>query len=181
MANFLDISELLKVELPGKKAAMGRYDDILWKIRSGYLVVLAGTLGFFVTKNSVLTLTQDILIIILWFSLVAWIIDINFRRRQLRVVRAYNEMVSSAIKNIPGEKEGLENIAVELFHISGERLEKSGTTEDVPIRKCLIPSIFIYLGTSLVSIWLLFAQPPLQTHADAVSKGALTPAADAKR
>ena len=52
MANYLDISELLKVELPGKKVAMGRYDEILWKIRSGYLVVLAGVLGFFVTEGS---------------------------------------------------------------------------------------------------------------------------------
>jgi MFS superfamily sulfate permease-like transporter len=159
MANFLDISELLKVELPGKKVAMGRYDEILWKIRSGYLVVLAGTLGFFVTKESTLKLTPDILIVILWFSLVAWIIDINFRRRQLRVVTAYNELISSAIKNIP-ETEGPNNVAVELFHISGEKLESSEINQDIPIRKCLIPSIFIYLGTSLVSIWLLIAQTP---------------------
>ena len=159
MANYLDVSELLKVELPGKKVAMGRYDEILWKIRSGYLVVLAGALGFFVTKGSPLTLTYEMLAIILWFSLVAWVIDISFRRRQLRVVKAYNELLSSAIKNLP-EEEGLKNIEVKLFHISGEKQEDIDINKDVPIWKCLMPSMFIYLGTSLVSIGLLVAQIP---------------------
>lgn len=157
MANYLDISELLKVELPGKKVAMGRYDEILWKIRSGYLIVLAGALGFFVTKASPLTLTYEMLAIILWFSMVAWIIDINFRRRQLRVVKAYNELISSAIKNLP-EGEGVNNINEELLHISGEQLEDVKPNKDVPIRKCLMPSLFIYLGTSLVSIGLFYVQ-----------------------
>lgn len=155
MANYLNISELLEIELPGKKAAMGRYDGILWKIRSGYLVVLAGTLGFFVTEGSQITLTYEIIIIILWFSLVAWLIDINFRRRQLRVVKAYNDLVSSSIKNLP-EEEGLEHIELKLFHISGERFEEMEWDKDVPTRKCLYPSIFIYLGTSLISV-VLFA------------------------
>jgi hypothetical protein len=159
MANYLDISELLKVELPGKKVAMGRYDEILWKIRSGYLVVLAGTLGFFVTEGSPLPLTYEMLAIVLWFSLVAWIIDINFRRRQLRVVKAYNELVSSAIENLP-EGEGVNNIKVELLHISGEQLEDIEENKDIPLRKCLLPSMFIYLGTSLVSIGLLYVQMP---------------------
>jgi hypothetical protein len=157
MANYLDVSELLKVELPGKKVAMGRYDEILWKIRAGYLVVLAGALGFFVTKGSPLTLTYEMLAIVLWFSMVAWIIDINFRRRQLRVVKAYNELVSSAVENLP-EGEGINNIKIELLHISGEQLEDVEENKDIPIQKCLMPSMFIYLGTSLVSIGLLCVQ-----------------------
>lgn len=157
MANYLEISELLNVELPGKKVAMGRYDEILWKIRSGYLVVLAGALGFFVTKGSPLTLTYEMLAIILWFSMVAWMIDINFRRRQLRVVKAYNELVSSVIKNLP-EGEGVNNINEELLHISGEQLEDVKPNKDVPIQKCLMPSMFIYLGTSLFSIVLFCVQ-----------------------
>ena len=174
MANFLDISEILKVELPGKKVAMGRYDEILWKIRSGYLVVLAGTLGFFVTKESTLHLTPAILIVVLWFSLVAWIIDITYRRRQLRVVKAYNELVSSAIKNLPKE-EGLKHIAVTLFHISGENFKDGDIGKDIPIRKCLMPSVFIYLGTSLVSIWLFIAQRPNEhMQLDPAKAGPLT-------
>lgn len=157
MANYLDISELLKVELSGKKAAMGRYDEILWKIRSGYLVVLAGTLGFFVTKESPLTLTYEILAIVLWFSSIAGMVDVIFRQRQLRVVRAYNELVSSAIENLP-EGEGLNNIGAKLLHISGENLKNFKKDQDIPIRICLTPSIFIYLGTSFLSIGLLFVQ-----------------------
>lgn len=155
MANYLDISELLKVELAGKNAATSRYDEILWKIRSGYLVVLAGTLGFFVSNGNLLILTREILIIILWFSLVAWIIDINFRRRQLRVVRAYNDLISSALKNLPDE-EGPNNIKEELFHISGESLQEADIGTDIPIQKCLLPSIFIYFGTSIIATWLFF-------------------------
>ena len=122
MANYLKVSDLLHLELSGKNSATGRYDDILWKIRSGYLLVLAGTLGFFVTKGTPFQLTLEIIIIILWFSLAAWLIDINFRRRQLRVVKAYNELISSMIKNLP-EEEKPNNIKEELLHISGEFLE----------------------------------------------------------
>ena len=161
MANYLNISMLLKIELPGKKAAMGRYDGILWKIRSGYLVVLAGALGFFVTKNSPLTLTYEMLAIVLWFSMIAWVIDIDFRRRQLRVVKAYNELVSYAIENLP-DGEGLNNIKLKLFHISGEKLEQIKEDEDIPIRICIKPSMYIYLGTSLVSIGLFYVQKPCQ-------------------
>lgn len=153
MANYLDISELLKVELAGKKNAMGKYDEILWKIRSGYLIVLAGALGFFVTKEENLNLTFPILVIIFWFSLVALLIDFNFRRRQLRVVRAYNELVSSTIDNLP-EDEELGNISLQSFHISGERLEDIDEEKDIPLGKCLMPAIFIYLGTCLISICL---------------------------
>lgn len=157
MANYLDISELIKVELSGKNIATGRYDEILWKIRSGYLVVLAGTLGFFVSKGTSLELTPEIITIIIWFSLVAWLIDINFRRRQLRVVKAYNDLVSSSIKNLPDE-EGPVNINEQLFHISGEFLENIKKKDDIPIKKCLVPSFFIYIGTSLLSVGLFIAQ-----------------------
>ena len=155
MTKYLDLPELLKVELAGKNAAMGRYDDILWKIRSGYLVVLAATLGFFVSEGSSLKLTSDIVVIIIWFSVVAWMIDINFRRRQLRVTRAYNELISSAFAMLPDD--GLDNIDVELFHISGERLKLTGTDDDIPMWICLFPSIFIYFGTSIISTWLFFS------------------------
>ena len=159
MANYLDVAELLKIELPGKKVAMGRYDEILWKIRAGYLVVLAGALGFFVTPDSPLTLTPQMLALILWFGFVAWIIDVHFRRRQLRVVKAYNEIVTTNIKNLSDAGQ-LTNVPVELLHISGERLQDVGVDQDVPLQKCLMPAVFIYLGTSLVSILLLFVQNP---------------------
>jgi len=157
MADHLDIAELLKIELPGKKVAMGRYDEILWKIRAGYLAVLAGALGFFVTDKSSLALTSDILIVIFWFSLVAWIIDINFRRRQLRVVKAYNELVSSAIKNLP-DGEGPGHIEATLLHISGERLGETEIEQDIRLSQCLMPSVFVYLGSPLVSILLYYLQ-----------------------
>jgi len=158
MANHLKISELISLELSGKNIAMGRYDEILWKIRSGYLLVLSGTLGFFVSKGTSIKLTPEILSIILWFSLVAWIIDINFRRRQLRVVKAYNELISSSIKNLPeNEKPG--NINGELFHISGENLKRAAKEiNGIPIKKCLLPSCYIYIGTSLLSLALYFVQ-----------------------
>lgn len=157
MTNYLDISELLKVELPGKKSAMAKYDDILWKIRSGYLVVLAGALGMFVTKDSPLVLSIEMLLIIFWFSLMAWAIDISFRRRQLRVAKAYNELFASAIKNLP-KGSGLGSIDIRLFHVSGENLEGLQPQDGIAISKCLIPSIFIYMGTPLVSVLLYLLQ-----------------------
>ena len=76
MANYLEISELLDLELRAKKVAMGSYDEILWKIRSGYLVVLACTLGFFVSEGSPLKLNNSMLIVVFWFSAAAWSIDV---------------------------------------------------------------------------------------------------------
>jgi Flp pilus assembly protein TadB len=156
MTDHLDIAELLKIELAGKKVAMGRYDGILWKIRSGYMLVLAGTLGFFVTEGHALLLNAKILFIIHWFSLVAWMVDINYRRRQLRVVKAYNELISAALNNLSHSESG-QTIDEELFYISGERLKFGSHNEDIALIQSMNPSILIYLGTAAVATLLWFA------------------------
>jgi hypothetical protein len=40
----LTSDELIRLELRGKLLAIERYDSMLWKIRSGYVVVLYGSL-----------------------------------------------------------------------------------------------------------------------------------------
>jgi hypothetical protein len=41
----LTVPELIKAEITSKKDALRRYDDIIWRIRSGYVVILYGALG----------------------------------------------------------------------------------------------------------------------------------------
>jgi hypothetical protein len=40
----LSYDELIRLELRGKLLAVERYDSMLWKIRSGYIAILYGTL-----------------------------------------------------------------------------------------------------------------------------------------
>jgi hypothetical protein len=47
--------ELILFELRGKNIAIGRYDTILWRIRSGYLIVVYGSLLLFSGKEGSLT------------------------------------------------------------------------------------------------------------------------------
>ncbi len=146
----LTLSDLLKLELTGKKVAMGRYDEILWKIRSGYMVVLSGTLGFFVVEETVLELSGTLLMIIIWFSFIALTVDVTFRRRQLRVVKAYNELADFAICKFPNNDVISDEEKKILFHISGENMEQNLTEEKLFCRS-LFPSPFIYGGTSLIA------------------------------
>ena len=41
----LSLDSLIKDELDGKASAIARYDDIIWKIRTGYAVILYGAVG----------------------------------------------------------------------------------------------------------------------------------------
>ena len=156
--NNLSIDELIRIELQGKKVAMGRYDTILWQIKSGYMLVLYGTLGFAISKGQALQLSVQIVTLVCWFSLLAFLVDLAFRQRQLRVVQAYNRLVDAMLPKMNDKRPNLSSLG-ELLHIVGEKtLSMSGESEkrDIPIRECLYPAILIYGGTALISILLYF-------------------------
>ncbi len=84
------LDELIRSELEGKNIATGRYDEILWKIRAGYVVVLYGALGFFLSRPaSVSDGTSDastgldgrIVLLIAALSCLCWLMDWSFRYR----------------------------------------------------------------------------------------------------
>ncbi len=122
--NALTTAELIRLEIEGKNAALGRYDTILWQIRSGYAIVLYGALGLlFKDGLKVESLNERIVFLVCGFSALAYSMDLSFRIRQLRVVAAYNVLVDQALKLSLGEAVDSGCIR-ELLHIAGESRTK---------------------------------------------------------
>ncbi len=113
----LALAELIRLEIDGKKIALGRYDEILWKIRSGYIVILYGALGL-ALKDFSLTRTQ-LLFLIVGFSFLGCIVDYTFSAQKLRVIKAINLLVDQAV-SIATEKGYDVKMIQNLLHISGQ-------------------------------------------------------------
>jgi hypothetical protein len=86
------IDNLIRNELEGKGNAIARYDEMLWKIRSGYAVFLYGAVGLvagLVNKGVVeldMATAASISVLIFGFSIFAAFLDYSFMRSKLRVV-----------------------------------------------------------------------------------------------
>ena len=105
MSTKLTCDELIRTELKGKFMAVERYDAILWKIRSGYVVVLYGALGLVggANLNILPTLGSErflaAMVILIWgFSICGFIIDMGFSLSKLRVVLASDELYLLALE-----------------------------------------------------------------------------------
>jgi hypothetical protein len=121
----LSTAELIRLELDGKNVALGRYDTILWQVRSGYVIVLYGALGLlFKDGFSPNYLSAQIVLLVCGFSVLAYSMDLTFRIRQLRVVKAYNLLVDLALKPSSGEPSSGEQVNVDLLrdllYLAGE-------------------------------------------------------------
>ena len=122
----LTIDGLIRLELQGKTMAAGRYDAILLRIRTGYVVAVYGTLLLFAGKENALSvvagnpaLALASLVTVLALTIILAIIDMSFRIRQLRVVMAFNRLIDIALELAMGkEVEG--SGLFPLLHIAGE-------------------------------------------------------------
>ena len=148
----LSLDELIRIELLGKKAAMGRYDGILWQIRSGYMVVLFATLGLLVGREKPFELSGYTVTVVCWFSLIALLVDFAFRRNQLRVVRAYDQLADIVIDKTTGKEISIAGVR-QFLHISGE-----DSKIRIPLRDIVLPAVLIYAGTAVIVILLWIAQ-----------------------
>lgn len=116
----LSTAELIRLELEGKNVALGRYDSILWQVRSGYVIVLYGALGLlFKDAISPKSLGNHIVLLVCGFSALAYAMDLAFRIRQLRVVQAYNLLIDQALRRSSGEQINADSLR-ELLHLAGE-------------------------------------------------------------
>jgi hypothetical protein len=118
--NNLTTAELIRLEIAGKNKALGRYDRILWQIRSGYAIVLYGALGLLFKDGLKLeALNEQIVLLVCGFSALACGMDLSFRIRQLRVVTAYNVLIDQALKLSLGEPVAAASLQKSL-HLAGE-------------------------------------------------------------
>jgi hypothetical protein len=155
----LTLAGLVRLELTGKNVALERYDSILWKIRSGYVVVLYGALSLIFGKTAekgvnLTALNSNMLLLIFGFSLLGYFLDINFRIRQLRVVAATNLLADQALKLATGEAVD-RGLLRELLHIAGE--SRRQLNRGVLVRAILLIFVF-YAATPLLAAMIRLAK-----------------------
>ena len=131
--NTITYEELIKMELLGKNNAQGGYDSILWKIRSGYAILLYGSLSLIVTSvdKKIITITPDktpviLSTLIIGFSFFIAFLDYYFLKCKIRVVDGTNKLMDMAFylssnKSLSEEQKHQLKI---LLHNSGESLEE---------------------------------------------------------
>ena len=88
-------SQLLVLTLDKKWEAINKYDDIIWKVRVGYLAILytslvfltgmenMGNLGILAMNNAV---SLSVFFIILGFSISSFLVDIAYLSKRTRVI-----------------------------------------------------------------------------------------------
>ena len=133
----ITLDELIRGELKGKNVAMARYDSILWKVRSGYIVVLYGVLtmlggGDKIPWSTIGISVLSVLPLVVWgISLSAFLVDTSFILSKLRVVEARDKLSDLALKlatmkprtnseDSSAAESAVADAARELLHISGE-------------------------------------------------------------
>lgn len=158
----LTYDELIRLELRGKFLAIERYDSMLWRVRSGYVVVLYGALTILggiseLTPSSGLGSNRALLAALLLtagFSLTGVAVDYFFLQAKFRVVNDVNALKDLALGNATGgDVTGTSYDSLrELLHISGE---KAGTVRGPQFRNAFLPVLWIYLPTPLLALAVL--------------------------
>lgn len=106
----LSCDELIRLELKGKFLAVERYDSILWKIRSGYILVLYGALTLLGGTGLNIAPSPDsnrvlraVLMLVWGFSVCGLTIDLGFLLSKLRVVADTNALYDLALDSATGK------------------------------------------------------------------------------
>jgi hypothetical protein len=120
--------KLVTAELDGKLKAIAGYDEIIWKIRAGYLGILYGSLALILGTEGVDDLGATIseptrmltlVLLVAGFSLSAYIVDSTYLAKKLKVIAIRDLLVKLAIDNSIGTMADL----TVLLSISGELQE----------------------------------------------------------
>jgi hypothetical protein len=115
--------------LEDKLNAIGGYDAIIWKIRTGYVAVLYGALTLLVGTggaSGIAVITSDFLhsvsifLLIVGFGVTAFIIDFSYVRKKLRVIVARDALIDIALQSDAEDEEELDI----LLHVAGETFVK---------------------------------------------------------
>jgi len=154
----LTLSELMRLELAGKHEATGRYESVIWKIRSGYVVALYGALALLTGKHlDIHDLHLEHILLVCAFSLIAYLMDRRFRISQLKVVVARDQLIDQAMRYSRREPVDVELVR-SLLHIAGESQESLDKRLE---KKELRPLKLLYAITPvLVTVSYLIARMP---------------------
>jgi len=150
----LSVDWLIKDELDGKAAANARYDEIVWKVRTGYAVFLYGSVGVvaaLVNQKAIILAHKTALsaiVLVLGFSVFGALVDYSFVSAKLRVVKYRDRLVELVyLKATVGSLDLAESEELlKCLKNSGERKERVDWGEMVG-REVLI---VYYAGTGVI-------------------------------
>jgi len=153
--NDVSIDRLVLDELDGKAAALSGYDESLWKIRSGYAVLLYGSVGLVVglVDKNFPDVSSSILcavgLLVLGFSVFGAFMDYSFMVSKLRVVTHRDILMSLAYdKAVSGSWSVSKEQLLDSLKNSGERKQRIDWKERTGRGRLII----YYGGTFLVCI-----------------------------
>lgn len=156
---------LIRMGLEGKSQAIAGYDEMLWKIRAGYVGVLYGSLTLIASLGDIKSWSPSLIrtalgaiILITGFTLCGLVLDLCFLTSKLRVVQTKENLINMALKLASGEcLELSEKTSLEsLLHNSGESNLKVTWKGRAPVWPILLLYAVTWLaGCSaiLVLIW----------------------------
>ena len=150
----VSIDSLVKDELNGKAGAIAKYDEMLWKIRTGYAVLLYGAIGIVagLVNQKAVSLNSRVawaaVVLIMGFSVFGALLDYLFMVAKLRVVK-YRDRLTELAWSRAMSKESTEDENRDLLEClknSGERKEHTDWSHRVGRS---VPVIY-YGGTGLL-------------------------------
>jgi hypothetical protein len=121
-------AELIMAELDGKLKAIGGYDEILWKIRAGYVGILYGSLAIIIGTRGIenfQTLINEpsriltLFVLVAGFSISSYIVDRTYLAKKVRVIAARNFLM----KLLFNKEVETKSFLFPLLTISGELKE----------------------------------------------------------
>jgi hypothetical protein len=157
------LEKLVLGEVEGKNQAIHLYDDIVWKIRSGFLTLLLG--GWAILLKGMVETSQrsvdihryrglvgGLLLFSVAFAFGAWYIDRAYLRRKFRVILALNHLIDDLVAS-SGDVTSMSTSHLKVvgdnpaipFDSSGYRQARS--TE---LAVYLAPLVLVIVGVSLV-------------------------------
>jgi hypothetical protein len=160
--------ELIESALLLKERLMAQYDDIIWKIRSGYIVILYGALTLLVGKNGVPDFAKiatnsdhsfSLFSLIVGLSLSVFLIDFGYVRKRMKIVAVRDLLVEIALNEAYRQEETAKDYETEkLLKMAGEtpvkKLPKQARQEYIERRNwnliwILLP---IYFTTPIIAL-----------------------------
>jgi hypothetical protein len=160
-------AELIRSALEAKLRAIGGYDDILWKIRAGYIAILYGALALLLGTQGISSfcaivgdrnLSLSLLILIAGFSAAAVLVDLAYKRKKLKVIVSRDFLMRVAYDHVcesHGQLKALLQISGEASVSDIRLFHPQGDATRAYFRKCA--SNFILIQLPLYSITPILA------------------------
>jgi hypothetical protein len=130
----LSHEKLVIAELESKIKAISGYDDILWKIRAGYVGILYGSLAIILGGQGIPDLRaivsqtsriSTLFVLVFGFSISAYLVDSTYLSKKLKVIAVRDSLIRLVLNNT---MEKTDNLSAFLL-ISGEMSESEMPTQ----------------------------------------------------